>query len=268
MRFNTLSEIKRSLKQLRLKKGSSCLLHSSINGIGPIKGINIKKIPEVIVDLIFKEIGDNGTLSVMTPYYDYGLKNKKFDIKNSPSARELGAISSYIYNKKNSFRSLNPLFAISSIGKKAKHITSGKTPTAFGFDSAWDKLFKLNSKILFLGCDMSVCTFVRYIEFRFGVPYLYNKHFNNKIVFNKKILSNYSTSTLRYSYLYLNYDVLKFQKILIRKKLLKIISNKKFKAMSIDMKPCFDSGIENLKKNLFFFLKNSPKYKRKLTPIA
>ena len=100
MRFNTLSEIKRSLKQLRLKKGSSCLLHSSINGIGPIKGINIKKIPEVIVDLIFKEIGDNGTLSVMTPYYDYGLKNKKFDIKNSPSARELGAISSYIYNKK------------------------------------------------------------------------------------------------------------------------------------------------------------------------
>ena len=115
MRFNTLSEIKSSLKELKLKKGSSCLLHSSINGLGPIKGIDIKKIPETIVDLIFNEIGDNGTLSVMTPYYDYGLKNKKFDLNNSPSAIELGAISSYIYKKKNSFRSLNPLFTISSM---------------------------------------------------------------------------------------------------------------------------------------------------------
>ena len=52
---------------------------------------------------------------------------------------------------------------------------------AFGADSAWDQLFKLNSDIVFLGCDLSVCTFIRYIEFRFGVPYLYNKHFNRDI---------------------------------------------------------------------------------------
>ena len=59
---------------------------------------------------------------------------------------------------------------------------------AFGADSAWDQLFKLNSDILFLGCDMSVCTFIRYIEFRFGVPYLYNKHFNNEICNNNKVI--------------------------------------------------------------------------------
>ena len=268
MRFNTLSEIKKSLRELKLKKGSSCLLHSSVTGLGPIKGLDIKKIPETIIKLIFEEIGHNGTLSVMTPYYEYALKNKKFDLNHSPSAKELGAISSHIYKKKNSVRSLNPLFTISSIGKKAKFITKGKTPIAFGHDSAWDNLFKLNSKILFLGCDMSVCTFVRYIEFRFGVPYLYNKHFKNKIVFNKKTLSNYSSSTLRYSYFYLDYDLMRFQKILIKKNLLKLNSNKNFKAMSIDMKSCYNCGIELLKKNLFFFLENRPKYKGKLPPIA
>lgn len=268
MRYNTLSEIKKSLKELNLKKGSSCLLHSSITGLGPLQGVDIKKIPKTLVDIILDIIGKDGTLSVMTPYYDYGLKNKKFDLKRSPSAKELGAISNYICKKKNSYRSLNPLFTISSIGKRAKFITSGKTPIAFGYDSAWDNLFKLNSKILFLGCDMSVCTFVRYIEFRFGVPYLYNKHFNNKISFNKKILSNYSSSTLRYSYFYLDYDLLRFQRYLAKKKLLKLSSNKNFKAMSVDMKPCFNSGIEILKKNLFFFLQHPPKYKKKLAPIA
>ena len=165
-------------------------------------------------------------------------------------------------------RSLNPLFTISSIGSKAKFITGEKTPIAFGSDSAWDNLFKLNSKIIFLGCDMSVCTFVRYIEFRYGVPYLYNKHFMNKIILNRKILSNYSSSTLRYPYFYLDYDLMKFQKILLRKKLLKSSSNKNFKAMSVDMKSCFDCGIDLLKKNLFFFLQHPPKYKKKLTPAA
>ena len=268
MRYNTLPEIKKGLKELNLKKGSSCLLHSSITGLGPIDGVDIKKIPETLVDIILDIIGKNGTLSVMTPYYDYGLKNKKFDLKASMSAKELGAISSYIYKKKNSYRSLNPLFTISSIGKNAKFITSGRTPIAFGQDSAWDNLFKLNSKIIFLGCDMSVCTFVRYIEFRFGVPYLYNKHFKNKIIFNKKILSNYSSSTLRYSHFYLDYDLMRFQKILAKKKLLKLNSNKKFKLMSVDMKSCFDCGIELLKKNLFFFLEHPPRYKHKQPPIA
>ncbi len=43
MRYNTLPEIKKGLKELNLKKGSSCLLHSSITGLGPIDGVDIKK---------------------------------------------------------------------------------------------------------------------------------------------------------------------------------------------------------------------------------
>ena len=79
MRINTLSEIKKNLKKLKLKKGASCLLHSSIVGMGLIKNFPIKNIPKKIFDLVFQEIGKNGTLSALTPYYDYGLKFKKFD---------------------------------------------------------------------------------------------------------------------------------------------------------------------------------------------
>ena len=267
MRINTLSEIKKNLKRLNLKKGSSCSLHSSIVGLGLIKNFSIENIPKKIFDLVFKEIGKNGTLSALTPYYDYGLKSKKFDLAKSNSVKDVGSLSDFINKKKGSTRSLNPLFNISSIGRKAKFITNKKTTMAFGADSAWDQLFKLNSDIVFLGCDLSVCTFIRYIEFRFGVPYLYNKHFNRDICMNKKIISKYSSSTLRYSYLDIEYDTSKFQKILLKKKVLRTSINKKIKFMAVDMQSCFEIGVEELKKDLFFFLKRPPKYKNKLYPL-
>ena len=268
MRINTLSEIKKSLKKLKLKKGSSCLLHSSIIGLGLIKGLSISDIPKKIFDLIFEEIGSNGTLSALTPYYDYALKSKEFDLTKSPSSKNVGAISDFINGRKDSTRSLNPLFNISSVGKKAKFITNQRTTIAFGADSPWDQLFKLNSDIIFLGCDISVCTFIRYIEFRFGVPYLYNKYFNNKICVDNKVISKYSSSTLRYLYLDVEYDTSRFQKILLKKKVLRTGKSKNINIMAINMHSCYQLGIEALKKDLFFFLKKTPKFKNKFTPIS
>ena len=118
--------------------------------IGFIQDVSINDIPKKVFDLIFKEIGKNGTISALTPYYDYGLKNKKFDLNKSPISKQVGVMSNFINNHKNSSRSLNPLFNISSVGKKAKYITKQKTPTAFGLDSAWDQMFKLNSDIIIL----------------------------------------------------------------------------------------------------------------------
>jgi len=267
MRINTLSEIKKSLKKLKLKKGSSCLLHSSIVGLGLIKGLPIKDIPRKIFDLMFDEIGTNGTLSALTPYYEYGFKSKQFDLIKSPSSKDLGAVSEFINKRKDSTRSLNPLFNISSVGKKAKFITNQKTTMAFGEDSPWDQLYKLNSDIIFLGCDISVCTFIRYIEFRFGVPYLYNKHFNNKIRTGKTIISKHSSSPLRYLYLDIEYDTSKFQKILLKKKILRTGKSNNINVMAVDMQACYRAGIEELKKDLFFFLKRPPKFKNKFAPI-
>jgi len=268
MHNNTLSDIKKSLKDIKLKKGSSCFLHTSIMQIGFIQDVSINDIPKKVFDLIFKEIGKNGTISALTPYYDYGLKNKKFDLNKSPISKQVGVMSNFINNHKNSSRSLNPLFNISSVGRKAKYITKQKTPIAFGLDSAWDQMFKLNSDIVFLGCDMTVCTFIRYIEFRFGVPYLFNKHFNKEIYFNNKVLSNYSSSTVRYPYFDVIYNTSKFQRILIEKKVMRTNKNKNLKVMAVNMKSCFDIGIEELKKNVFFFLKHKPKYKKNLNPIG
>ena len=180
MKINSLSEIEKSLKKIKLKSGSSCILHSSLINFGLIKDVPIKFIPKTIFHLIKKQLGKKGTLSALTPSYNYATKNNSFDLGCTPVSKDLGKMSEFIYKHSNSYRSINPLFNISSVGKDAKFITGDNSPMAMGEDSAWDRLFKLNSEILFLGCDISVCTFIRFIEFRFGVPYLYNKLFKKK----------------------------------------------------------------------------------------
>ena len=54
MHNNTLSDIKKSLKDIKLKKGSSCFLHTSIIQIGFIQDVSINDIPKKVFDLIFK----------------------------------------------------------------------------------------------------------------------------------------------------------------------------------------------------------------------
>ena len=112
---------------------------------------------------------------------------------------------------------------------------------------------------------MNVCTFIRFIEFRYGFL-IYIINFKTKIRKNGKTLSNFSCSPLRYKGSISNYNLKKFQNILIKKKVLKVIKNKNFSIMSMKMQPCFKIGIELLKRDIHFFLKSKPKYKKTYSP--
>ena len=252
-----LDQIKEILKILKLKKGSSCLLHSSMINIGKIQGIKIEDIPKTIINLILEEIGPQGTISALTPFYDYSNSKKMFDLNKGMCSKEVGSINRYIAKISKS-RSVDPTFNISSIGKKANYINYNVSPTSFGLDSSWDKLYKLNTDIIFLGCNLSVCTFIRFIESKFGVTYLYNKYFNIPIKKNGKLISHYSSSLLRYRQIELQYELRNFQMHLLKKKFLRKSKNKHFEAMAINMNPCLDEGISELKKNCFYFLKRNP----------
>ena len=125
---NELSEI---FQNLKLKKGSSCLLHSSIMHIGKIEGIKIDDTPKAIIQLILKEIGPNGTISALTPYYDYTTSKKIFDVSSKNCSKEFGSTNSYLASICNS-RSIDPIFNISSLGKMSSYINKNASPSSFG----------------------------------------------------------------------------------------------------------------------------------------
>ena len=259
-------DLKKVLLKLGIKKNSSCFIHCSIINLGVFEDKKIENIPKNLFKILKNITGPYGTISTLSANYEYGNNNKIFDLSKSLPTHEIGDFSKFFVKKKKSTRSINPIFNITAIGKKSKYITSSINPTSFGEDSSWDRLFKLNSDIVFLGCDLNVCTFIRFIEFRYGVPYLYNKFFETKIRKNGKTLSNFSCSPLRYKGSISNYNLEKFQNILIKKKVLKVIKNKNFSIMSMKMQPCFKIGIELLKRDIHFFLKSKPKYKKTYSP--
>ena len=84
--------------------------------------------------------------------------------------------------------------------------------------SSWDNLFRLNTEMIFIGCDLSKCTFIRYIEHKFKVPYLIKKTFNIKIKSNNKVIGLKSSSTLRNLNLKNNLRYNKIPKLFKKKK--------------------------------------------------
>jgi len=269
MQTFSIKNLNDAFKKMKFKKNNSYIIHSSLTHLGLLKGKPIEQIPKNIFNVLIKNLGRDSTISVPTSDWNYSQKKTLFDKKSSVAHKDFGGLSQYFVKRKRSFRSNNPLFNITAIGKKAKYITGGNTNNAFGKDSAWDRLYNLNSEILLLGCDFSETnfTFTRYIEFRFGVPYLYNKLFQQPINQNKKKIFDFSISTLRYHDLDIQYDLKNFKKILKKRKILVENTDKKIKITRVKMKPCFDLGIECLKKDINFFLKKKPKYKNKLYPL-
>ena len=83
--------------------------------------------------------------------------------------------------------------------------------------------------------------------------------FNLPILKKRKKIFKTSTSTLRYLDLDLVYDLKKFKSVLKKKKILFEGRDKKIKITRVKMKPCFDLGIECLKKDINFFLKKKTK---------
>ena len=248
------SDFLQALSEIKIKGTKSCLVHVSLIDLGLFQGIKISKINDFIFKSLKKYTSKNCTISTLTPFYEYADKKKEFDIKKSVPSKEIGDFSRFIFSKRNSYRSHNPLFNISSIGPLAKKITQKHSASAFGKNSSWESLYNYNSDMIFIGCDLSRCTFIRYIEHKFGVPYLINKTFNTKIKSNGRILHLKSSSTLRNLKINVKYKTEKFENILKKKGFLRINSNTNFKIMALKMKPALGTGIDCLKKNLYFFI--------------
>lgn len=248
------SDFIEALAELKLNNTNSYLVHVSLIGLGKFEDLKIKDINKFLLNSLQKFLGKKCTISTLTPFYEYADHNEEFDIKKSLPSKQIGSFSKFFFKKKNSYRSFNPLFNICSIGPNAKKITRNVATSDFGKQSTWENLYNLNTNMIFIGCDLSKCTFIRYIEHRFKVPYLINKLFYTKIKAGNKTLYSSFSSTLRNLNLNINYNTKKFQDILKKKGLLKISSNKNFTLMSVNMKPAFKIGTDCLKRNLYFFL--------------
>lgn len=261
MKIITKGEIEKALIKLGLKRDDTVLVHSDISRIGMIKGCKSKEeYLEILFNIFLKVIGEKGTLVVPAFFYEYGRWGTPYNIKSSPVSNQLGIFSQFVTGLPQAIRSPNPIVALAAVGSNAKYICCGRTGSAYGIDSPWDRLMKCNGKMIFFGIDLSAMTFCHYVEHMVGVPHIYNKIFSAPVLEKGKKIKLFICAQVRYLKFGIEYDsevnTRKFEKGKVVKKIK--IGGGIIRYLSCEQ--AFEFLKEKLKKNPYYLLKDKPKF--------
>src|SRR5215208_6143327 len=177
-----VADLADALASIAIRRGDAVIMHSSLMHLGRPLDCPLPAYPQRVVESVMNYLGNDGTLFVPAPNWDYGTKGVPFDIRSSPVERSMGVCSAYLITLPHVARSPNPIFSLASVGRHARDICRPDNGSAFGVNSAWDRLFSMNARMLMVGTGVYSLSFIRYIEFRVGVPYLYNKLFTTAVL--------------------------------------------------------------------------------------
>ena len=263
----TLDELLSSLTAIGIREDDTVLMHSSLLHLGQLSEAEPDDAPGQIIDALISHLGTSGTLAALAPYYDYSNKGIPFDTRHSPVSHEVGILNAVLANHPKAERSANPIFSIAAIGYQADHICNGPNASAFGSESAWDRVVRAGAKILLLGSSFQRLTIVRYIEQCAGVPYLYVKLFPTKIFRDRVELPYKVTALLRYSNLEITYDLSAFEDELSSNSVLNAGHVGGGVILSVGAAECVRAGVRGLNKDIHFFLAKPPSYNDRELPI-
>ena len=133
----------------------------------------------------------DGTIALPTFNYDFN-KGITFDYQNTPST--MGSLTEFARKHKLSYRTLNPVYSFSIIGKNQNKFKGIDNISWFSKESPFHIFNELNFKICILDLEDNVSmTFLHYCEEFFQVNYRYFKDFTGYYIDanQKKTLKTY-----------------------------------------------------------------------------
>lgn len=175
MIHTTKETLKNLLISLGVKKGDVVMIHSAIYSLGLIEG-GVGGFYETIMDIL----GDEGTLVVPTFTYSF-RRNEIYDVRSTPSAKNIGIFSEFVRKLNGAQRSLDPLFSMCAIGPRASELMQRKSNECFGENSIYGELFNQKTKFIGLGITYSTgLTGFVHIERIAKVPYRESMRFDGR----------------------------------------------------------------------------------------
>lgn len=251
------SDVVKAIKESGIKTGDVLMVHADLSAFGKLGEVTDRSaFANIFIDAFLSVIGKTGTLVVPTFTYSF-CRNEIYDVNNTPST--VGLFTEELRKRKGSFRSLNPIFSVAALGRRAREVTSGLSKSSFGKGSVYDKLQKIkNSKYVIFGVNYFACTQVHYIEQKVGVAYRYSKIFRGKIKNGDKVYDSQCEYYVRDMVINPDTDFNKIEQHLIETGFLKKVSLGEGLISTVKISDIFDEGIKMIKKNIYFFLKNKP----------
>ena len=221
MNVNSISNfVEKHIASLGIKKNDNVIVHADITSFG----IFHKKLLSIIIRVLMKKIGINGTIAF--PLYNTTLNKKdRINIKKDYGKNENSVLSSFFFKKYNPIKTSSIFHSHIVRGKLENEFKKNMNFESFGKNSDFDLFYRYNFKLLLLGCDASKgCTYLHHIENKKPKEYRKLKKFELKINLNNKFKKIHVNYSVRKKNILLN-----FNKIFFLPKVKKITKKSKLK---------------------------------------
>lgn len=261
MQYISKNGLKNILISLGITNGDTLLIHSDIATFGTTENFSRKEALNIFFDAFMEILGSEGTLCVPAYFYEYARFGIPFDTALSPVSKELGVFAKFINSLPESYRSPNPLASVAAVGKNAEYICAPHSKHNYAKYSAFDKLYRLNAKIILLGTTFNSITFGHFAEFQAGVPYLYNKIYNIPVYNNSQLIFNETYAAVRYLHLDIQYN--RLQQITPQMEnddLTKTVSYINGKISMLSIKSYVEKTIQAINNNTYVCLDHKPDF--------
>lgn len=238
-----------ALKALGIKEEDTLFVHADIISFGKLRCFDRKKLSDALVGALKK-----AAHTIIMPTFTYSFcKGECFNVEYSPST--VGTLTEHFRKMPDSVRSLHPIFSVSISGDTSLQAV-GKD--SFDKDSIFGKLHAKKGKLLFFGAPFQSCTFIHYVEQMHGVKYRYMKTFEGTIKTADREYNEKVTYFVRDLEKKVNLDLLRLEKHLIQKGLMKEARLGEGRLLVIDAEALFDEGSKLLAQDPYYFLHEKP----------
>lgn len=187
-------DITRALADLGVGPRDTLFVHSGLKGALRLAGSTREEKLATLADglrgsvpdglLILPAFTYSFTGDTRSPGGSQGAGGEPFHLATSPST--VGVLSEYFRTLPGVRRTADPLFSCGVLGELtepwARRMYGVRDVDVFGEHSIFAMLAELDAKILFIGVDFEMCTYVFHVEQQLRVPYRYFKDFHGTVV--------------------------------------------------------------------------------------
>lgn len=156
--------LKAALTASGIRPSDTLMVHSNFQ---PEHGFDGS--PLDLADALAELVGEEGNLLMVSiPFrgsaYDYLAQGKRFDVRKTLSM--MGLVTEMFRRREGTLRSLHPTHPVLACGKDARWLLADheRCLHACGAGSPFEKLHRLNGKILFFDVSFQSITFFHYVE--------------------------------------------------------------------------------------------------------
>ena len=165
----TKTDVVDALHNLGIRESDCVLVHSSMKSVGYMEGG-----PDAVIDGFLEVLAD-GTLvfpTLCSRDWEHVYENWHMDAES-----DVGLLTNIFRKRQGALRSNQATHSVAAIGKEAEYLTrthgeDGKRigiygDTPFSTDSPWEKMYQMNSKVVFWGVTAHFCTLRHLAEYIF-----------------------------------------------------------------------------------------------------